>query len=45
MPVSPIEDSESLSQSGETEEADESMDDRKWPIRDSRAAILENMEA
>ena len=42
MPVSPIEDSESLSQSGETEEADENMDDRKLPIRDSRAAILEN---
>ena len=37
MPVSPIEESESLSQSGETEEADENMDDRR-----SRAVILEN---
>ena len=41
MPVSPIEESESLSQSGETEKADEGMDDRSMPIRDSRATILE----
>jgi hypothetical protein len=42
MPVSPIEESESLSQSGETEKADEGMDDRSMPIRDSRAAILDH---